>query len=65
MERKELLKSQRDLLIIRMGQAQAAQAEVQATINQIATELGLDIVKETWRLTEDGAAFVKVEPEKK
>lgn len=64
MERKELLKSQRALMQIKVAQADAAQAEAQATINLIASELGID-PKETWRLTPDGAAFEKPEPETK
>jgi hypothetical protein len=64
MERKELLKSQQELIRLKMGQANAAQAEMQATVNLIATELGIDL-NEKWNLTEDGAAFVKSDPPEK
>jgi len=65
MERKELLKSQRELIAIRLAQAQAAQSEFQATLNQVALELGID-PNEKWRLTDDGAFFERQEkPENK
>ena len=63
-ERKELLKSQRELLRLKMAQASAVQAEVQTTINIIATELGIDI-QESWLFSPEGGYFEKVEEKPK
>ena len=63
MERKELFKSQQELLRLKMAQAQAVQADLQATLNTVAVELGID-PKEKWQLTPDGIAFEKVEEKK-
>lgn len=64
MEKKELLKSQRELIAIRIAQAQTAQNEVQAAVNNAAAELGIDL-KEKWTLSADGRFFEKAEtPEK-
>jgi len=65
MERKELLKSQQELIRLKIGQVNAAQTELQATLNIVATELGIDVIKELWKLTSDGVAFEKVEQEKR
>jgi len=61
MERKALLKSHQELIRLKAAQANAAQTEMQATVNLIASELGIDL-NEKWNLTEDGTAFIKVEP---
>lgn len=63
MERKSLLKSHQELVRLKMAQLNAFQAEVQATVNLIASELGID-PNEKWSLSEDGSMFVKVEPPK-
>lgn len=60
MEQKALLKSQRELIAIRVAQAQAATAEAQAAINNAALELDIDI-KEEWTLSADGRFFEKRE----
>lgn len=60
MERKGLLKSQQELVRLKMAQVSAAQIEAQATVNLIATELGID-PKEAWTLSPDGAFFEKQE----
>jgi hypothetical protein len=60
MEQKALLKSQRDIIAIRLTQAQAAQNEAHAAINNAAIELGID-PKETWTLSPDLAYFEKAE----
>ena len=62
--RKELLKSQRALIALKVAQADAARAEAQATINLVAEELGLDI-KDEWRLAPDGSAFEKADAKQK
>lgn len=64
MEQKKILKSQQELIRLKVAQAQGAQAALQATINQVALELGLD-PEEHWRLSADGTAFEKPEPPKK
>ena len=65
MERKELLKSQQELIRLKMAQINAVQAEAQATVNLIAAELGID-PNEKWNLSADGKFFEKVEsPEEK
>ena len=72
MQRIKLFKSHKILLQMKNGKvqeainlAQARQNEVQVTLNLIITELG--ILKEEldqWKLTEDGQAIEKIEPEK-
>ena len=57
---KPLLASQRELIRIKQAQAQAVAADLQATINSIAIELGIN-PDENWRLTPDLAAFEKPE----
>lgn len=64
MQRKELLKSQRELVRLKIANLSTVQADVQNTVNTVATELGLDI-KENWRLSDDGCFFEKIEPPKK
>ena len=61
MERKELLKSQQELLRLKQAQAQAAQADLQATLNTIASELGID-PNERWTLSPDLTRLEKMEP---
>ena len=61
MERKELLKSQQELLRLKMGQVNAAQADLQATLNTIASELGID-PNEHWTLSPDLTRLEKMEP---
>ena len=60
MEQKALLKSQRELIAIRLAQAQAAQNEAQAAVNNAAVELGLKI-KDAWTLSKDLMFFEKAE----
>ena len=60
MEQKPLLKSQRDLIAIRVAQVQAATAEAQAAVNNAAAELGID-PKEEWTLSADGRFFERPE----
>jgi hypothetical protein len=60
MEQKALLKSQRELIAIRLAQAQAAQNEALAAINNAATELGLNI-EDKWTLSKDLLSFEKRE----
>jgi len=60
MEQKALLKSQRELIAIRLAQAQAAQNEAQNAINNAATELGLKI-EDKWTLSKDLMFFEKAE----
>jgi len=60
MERKELLKSQQELVRLKLAQARA---DFQATINTVASELGID-PSEKWVLSPDFAYFEKPEPSK-
>jgi hypothetical protein len=63
-EQKLLLHSHRELIRLKLAQAQAAQADLQTTLNTVAVELGIDIKNELWRLTPDGTAFEKAEEKK-
>jgi len=60
MKQTALLKSQRDLIAIRIAQAQAAQNEAQNAVNNAAVELGLKI-EDKWTLSKDLMFFEKQE----
>jgi len=64
----KLMESQRELLRLKrlivqnaVRLAEQKQAELQRAIETVALELGIDIEKETWRLSKDGEYFEKVE----
>jgi len=64
----KLMESQRELLRLKRLIAQDAirlaeqkRAELQRAIETVALELGIDVEKETWRLSKDGEYFEKVE----
>jgi phage terminase small subunit len=61
MQNKGLLKSQQELFRLKQAQAQAAQADLQATLNTIASELGID-PNEHWTLSPDLTRLEKMEP---
>ena len=63
MERKELLKSQQELIRLTGARVNAVQVEAQAIVNMIAAELGIDL-NEKWNLSADGKFFEKVEEKK-
>jgi len=60
-EKKKLLESQRQLIILKNQLIMDAQNEYQRTLNVIAGELGIDIEKETWQLDDkiEYFAFLK------
>ena len=68
----KLMESQRELLRLKrlivqdaIRLAERKQAELQRAIETVALELGIDVEKETWRLSKDGEYFEKVEPPQK
>jgi hypothetical protein len=60
---KDLLKSQQELIRMKILAANQAQADLQATVKIVAGELGIPPT-ETWRLSADGTMFEKLEPPK-
>ena len=67
--KKELSKLHRELLTLRYERIYEAtrfleqrKAEIQSSVNLIATELGIDVVKEHWDLSPDLSTFTKREP---
>jgi len=67
-ERKRLAESQRELIRLKRLMLRNAvrlveqrRAELQRTINTAAVELGVDIEKEVWRLTDGDEFFEKEE----
>ena len=67
----KLMESQRELLRLKrlivqdaIRLAEQKQAELQRALETVALELGIDIKKETWRLSKDGEYFEKMEPPK-
>ena len=68
----KLMESQRELLRLKrlivqdaIRVAEQKQAELQRAIETVAFELGIDLEKETWRLSKDGEYFEKIEPPQK
>lgn len=68
MEQKTLLVSQKKLIQMKKAvaenavrQAQAANADLQATINLCASELGIDIKHEKWLLSDDISFFQRAD----
>ena len=67
-EKKRLLESQKQLIILKNQMIQKAQNEYQYALNVIADELGIDIEKEIWQLDEKVEYFMflrKKEPDLK
>ncbi|MCD6194276.1 MAG: hypothetical protein J7L26_12565 [Candidatus Aminicenantes bacterium] len=67
----KLMESQRELLRLKrlivqdaIRLAEQKQAELQRTIETVALELGIDVEKETWRLSDDYEYLEKIEPPK-
>ena len=67
-KRIKLMESQRELLRLKglivqdaIRLAEQKQAELQQEIEMVALELGIDIGKEQWKLSENGEYFEKVE----
>jgi len=59
-EQKQLFKSHQELIRLKMDRVNSVQAELQATINLVAVELGID-PSETWKLMPDLTVFEKIE----
>jgi len=68
----KLMESQRELLRLKrlivqdaIRLAEQKRAELQRAIETVALELGIDVEKETWQLSENGGYFEKIEPPQK